>query len=418
MRKMLYILGILMLLSIIPAASAQGGVEADFYVVKVTPTQVEPGETTTLNITVKNLAPTPAAYLKASLDPEDASPIYAIGAVRTWMNKAGRAQKSTEYFGLIVRGDEITLSFPIYVKLNTAENVYYVPLKLKWINNVMEEKTQTVLIGILVRGDISLGVASVETDPAKIRSGDDNVKITVKMHNSGEAEAKNVKAKLVTKPPFKPSYSNTNLVYLGKLKAAADQTATFYLDVEETAEPGSYVLPLILTFEDLRNNKFEVKDAVNIIVEPKPYFEMTGSRLVPALPKPGERALLYLDIKNTGHEKGESVDIRVVREAGQPFSFNVRSDFIGTLKPGERGTAVLEFDVDKDALPKEYLLKLIVRATGDTEKGDTNVYTQELKAAVNVGKGGKSPNNNLKYAAILVVLAVAVGALYKKRKPV
>lgn len=417
MRNVLYVLGILMLLPLVQGVyAAEAGVEADFYVTSVTPTQVEPGETTVLNITLKNLAPATATYLKASLDPDDASPIDAVGALRTWLNRAGRAQASSEYFGVILRGDEITLSFPIYVKLNTTEDVYDVPVKLKWINNVMEGKNQTVLIGILVKGDISLGVASVDTDPAKIRSGDDNVKITVKVHNSGEATAKNVKARLITEAPFKPSYSNTNLAYLGKLKAAADQTATFYLDVGETAKPGSYVLPLLLSYEDLRNNKFEVEDKVSIIVEPKPYFELTSSRLVPALPKAGGRALLYLDIKNIGHENGESVDVRVVREAGQPFSFDVRSDFIGTLKPGESGSAVLEFDVDKDALPKEYLLKLIVRATGDTEKGDTNVYTQELKAPVRVGEGGKSPNNILKYAAVLVGIAVAVGVLYKRRK--
>ncbi len=416
MRKLSFALGILMLLPLMPVVSAQEGVEADFYVVSVAPTQVEPGETTTLNITLKNLAPNYAVYLSASLDPDDTSPIDAIGAGRAWVSRVEKALASTEYFGVITYGDEITLSFVIYVKLNTTEDVYRTPLKLTWQNEVIRWRNQTVLIGILVKGDISLSVASVDTDPAKIRSGDDNVKVTVKVHNSGEAVAENVKARLITEAPFKPSYSNTNLAYLGKLKAAADQTAMFYLDVEETAKPGSYVLPLLLSYEDLRNNKYEVQDEVKIIVEPKPYFEVVASKLVPVLPKPGERALLYLDIKNIGHENGESVDVRVVREAGQPFSFDVKSDFIGTLKLGESGTAVLEFDVDKDAIPKEYLLKLIVRATGDTEKGDTNVYTQELKAKVNVGEGGKAPNNNLKYAVVLVGLAIAIGVLYKRRK--
>ena len=415
MKSIHYGSGILILLSVVLAVPTVAGIEADFYAVGIAPTQVEPGETTILNITLKNLAPTYAVYLKASLDPDDTSPVDAIGALRIWLNRVESAQESPRYFGVILRGDEVTLSYPIHVKLNTPEGVYKTPLKLVWQNNLMEEKTQTILLGILVKGGISLGVASVDTDPAKIRSGDNNVKIVVKVHNSGEAVAKNVKARLITEGPFKPSYSNKNLAYLGRLNAGADQTATFYLDVGETARPGNYVLPLKLSYEDLRNNRFEVQEEVNIIVEPKPYFEVVNARLVPELPKPGERVLLYLDIKNIGHENGESVDVRVVREAGQPFSFDVRSDFIGTLKPGESGTAVLEFDIDKDAIPKEYLLRLIVRATGDTEKGDTNIYTQELKAPVSVEKGSKS-GNGLKYAALLAGIGVAAGLLYLRRK--
>ncbi|WP_456475006.1 COG1361 S-layer family protein [Candidatus Pyrohabitans sp.] len=415
MKRMHYGPRILLLLSMMLAVPAVAGIEADFYAVSIAPTQVEPGETAILNITLKNLAPTYAVYLKASLDPDDTSPVDAIGALRVWLNRVESAQESPRYFGVVLRGDEVTLSYPIHVKLNTPEGVYKTPLKLVWQNNLMEEKTQTILLGILVKGGISLGVASVDTDPAKIRSGDDNVKIVVKVHNSGEAVAKNVRARLITDGPFKPSYSNKNLAYLGRLDAGTEQTATFYLDVEETARPGNYVLPLLLSYEDLRNNRFEVQEEVNIIVEPKPYFDVVGTKLVPELPKPGERALLYLDIKNIGHENGESVDVRVVREAGQPFSFDIRSDFIGTLKPGETGTAALEFDIDKDAIPKEYLLRLIVRATGDTEKGDTNIYTQELKAPVSVGKGGKS-SNSLRYAALLAGIAVAAGLLYRRRK--
>jgi len=135
---------------------------------------------------------------------------------------------------------------------------------------------------------------------------------------------------------------------------------------------------------------------------------VVAASLTPQNPKPGQRASLYVEVKNTGYEKAESVDLRVIRESGQPFDFETRSDFIGTLKPGESATAVLEFDVEQNAVPKEYLLKLLVRATGDSEISDTNVYTQELKASVTVERAAKAESESAKNVLPLLAGAFAL----------
>ena len=413
MNKKIFLVLAIMLSSIGCALA----VEASFYPLKVEPLEIAPGDTAILNVTLKNLQPNFALYLKASLDPDDATPIDPIGAANIWITKrAIEAQESQQYFGAVLQGEEVKISFPIYARLGTSERVYEVPLVLKWKNDKLQDITQTIKIGILIKGKISIAIAGIETDPTEIRAGDDNAKLKITFENSGEAEARNVRAKLLLDKPFKPSYSRSDEAFIGKLSSSESQTSTFYIDINEGAKPGKYFIPLNLTYEDSHDNIFKVQKIVELQIEPKPYFIVEKAEQKPEMLHARENALLYITIKNIGYEKGESVDLRVVREASQPFTFDTRSDYIGTLGPGEEGTAILKFDVDKDALPKTYLLKIIIRCTGDSELGDTNVYTQTLKVPVTVVSGGAEKSSGVIYGIIAAALVIAIVALFLRRR--
>lgn len=66
-------------------------------------------------------------------------------------------------------------------------DVYYTPLIINW--ETYKKESTTLLLGIRIKGSINLGIASVDTEPKSIKSGDDNVKILVSIENSGEAIA-------------------------------------------------------------------------------------------------------------------------------------------------------------------------------------------------------------------------------------
>lgn len=74
-------------------------------------------------------------------------------------------------------------------------------------------------------------------------------------------------------------------------------------------------------------------------------------------------------------------------------------------------TATLILDVDKEAIPKEYLLRLLVRSTGDSEKADNNVYTQELKTKITVASGDKKAEET-NPLPIIAGLAIVLGAIF------
>lgn len=367
---------------------------AKFTIVSVTPGIINPGGSAEIEMLLRNTGNGFAGNLTADLDSGDVSPIDPIGPTKTYIGR------------FLHPGDEVKLTYPVNVPTGTSEDVYYTPLVLGWEGYV--DGSASFQIGTMVKGDIILGLGSVATDPAEIRSGDDNIKVTVSIENSGDALAQNIIAALKLEEPFRPSYSQSDAAFLGKLSTSESQSATFFLDVDENAEPGKYSIPLDISYEDSDGNSYSVVKSIELLVEPKPYFRISMLKLEPQDLMAGGHGLLYVEIENIGHEAAESVDLRVVRESGQPFDYDTRSDFVGLLKPGERGTALLEFDVEDGAPAKEHLLKLLVRATGDSELGDDNVYTQELKAPIIVQEGSAPEEGTDDRPLVIGVGAVAL----------
>lgn len=105
MNKKISIVMFLALVLTLALATEGFAVEARFYPVKVEPLRMAPGDTAVLNVTLKNLQPNFALYLKASLDPEDVTPIDPLGSATIWVTKRAReAQESQQYFGAVLQG--------------------------------------------------------------------------------------------------------------------------------------------------------------------------------------------------------------------------------------------------------------------------------------------------------------------------
>jgi|Deesub1362A_J573_1020465.scaffolds.fasta_scaffold01851_3 hypothetical protein len=413
MRRMLWILVIALSFGVAFA------VDADFYVTKVSPTVLQPDSMAELNFTLKNLAPNYAAYTRVSLDPDDVSPIDPVVTSKKYVGKVREGTPSEQYFGVILQNEEVDVSYKVYVKPGTKEGVYYVPLLIEWKDEYLNPKSQTVNLAVLVKGNIDLGIANVITVPAEIRSGGKDVKLVVSITNTGESEARNLRAKLLLPEAFSPSSSGSTEAFLGTVQPSSMVNAEFQIDVAEKAEARRYSLPLELSYVDSAGEEHTERKEIEILVKPKPYFEVQRVSVEPESPSPGDSVLLKISVKNSGGEKAENTDIRVIREASQPFEFDVRSDYIGTLEPGDEGEAALKFTVKSDAIPKEYRLRLSIRCTGDSEAGDDSVYVQEVTVPVTVTASEASAASGYKEKAYLGIAAMAVillAALWRKKK--
>lgn len=386
--------------------------DADFYVTAVEHTKLKQDSYGYVNITLKNLGPEYAAYARVTFDPEDRSPIDPVGSPRRYIGRVREGIPSEQYFGIILQNEEVELGYRVYVKKGTTPGVYYVPLLVEWKDEQFSPKSQVLQLALPVEGEIKLSIAGISTVPREVRSGRDDVKVSVRIANTGDAEARNVRARLVPDAPFTESFSGAGESFLGNIMPYAEATAEFHLDVTERAEPGKYEVPLVVEYQDSSGREYREEKSISVLVEPAPYFELTSVELLPGNPSPGDRVTLKLRIKNTGGEKAENTDIRVIRESSQPFDFTTRSDFIGTIKPGEAGEGAIEFEVKEDAVPKEYRLRLSVRCTGDSEAGDDNVYVQEIAVPVRVVAGASEGGDRVFYAGagVLLLALLAVGA--------
>ena len=146
-------------------------------------------------------------------------------------------------------------------------------------------------------------------------------------------------------------------------------------------------------------------------------FSIESVKTIPEKVREGNDVKLLLTVKNTGTKEAESVSIRAFKESSQPFEFEEKSDFIGKLKPGETGEAVIKFSVENGANVKTYLLDLEVRSIYNNEVITENeVIPIKVQNGEEKGFFSKSPV----IGTLIIILIVGLGLggyyLFRKRK--
>ena len=200
------------------------------------------------------------------------------------------------------------------------------------------------------------------------------------------------------------------------------------MDVDEDADSKKYDLELTFNYMDWDDNKYSKEITIPFLVKEKPNIEVID---VKGTGLAGSKITLEVTLENTGTEDAEAVDARIIKQSSQPFSFDLRSNYVGELQVGETGKAVFTINIDKEAEQKEHNLKLLIRAKGDSDKGDNNIYTFNRRAIIDVnGKKlnpivgmvvGMQSNGANKTVGIGVVLAIVITGLlvykgYKRKK--
>lgn len=253
---------------------------------------------------------------------------------------------------------------------------------------------------------IILDVSNIITLPGEVRPGDDYVKITTNLENVGEKDAKSVRLYLDLPEGISSSYTNNNQVWAGRVNAGGSNFLELYVDVDEDLVPGLYEIKGNLEYMDLDNNAYKKTVNIPFLVKSRPNIEVTGWKGETLVGKSGK---LYVRVENTGSETAEAVDVRIIKQNSQPFNIGVRSDYIGELEPGEEGVAVFDIQATSDAEIKEYDLKLLIRAKGDSDEGDDNIYTFNRRTKFSVS--GKAPNwlaiIGGSLAGIILLIAIA-----------
>jgi hypothetical protein len=378
---------------------------ADFYVTEVSPESVSPDEFTTLNITIKNLGDDPASYLRAILDPENTTPISAIGAAKRYLNRAGRVTMASEYFGVVSQGIEILVQYPIHVDENAEAKTYYVPLKLVWRNTSMAEDAETLKIGITVSGAPDLVIGGISSNPARIYP-DKEFNLSVKVENIGTGKAEAVELGL----SFPKEFQGEKTGFLGTIKKDGSSTAVFNLKTLKTAAPGAYTYTLLISYKDEKGFKQSVKKTFEVYVSERGEvdIEIAGITTSPSKLHPGESFSLSLQLENIGKQDAKSVRAEIQPE--KEF-IGERISFLGSLKEDDISTAIFDMEVSDDAKPGSYELKVKVIYTD--ERGIE--HTEEKSFSLLVSK---KPRNNARDAAVgaLAVLLLVGAYFWRSRK--
>ena len=405
---MVFFMGFSLVLSLTPPVDAAF---SSIAITNVKPTEFSPGDTSKVVLTVKNNGGRDASDIRLSFQgTEIISPVgpkvVNINTLNSWCSKEV----------------EITM----HVKEEAPNGIYPIPVSCLWTEYHFDPKkgdvdvtARSAELGVYfsVIGEGMLNIGDVSTDPTDVKPGNMDVKITAFIENSGEAAAKDVEAKLIcNRAEFKPSWSGTDRSYMGRLNSGDSKEAIFHVDVTENIDAKVYSIPLRIQYKDTSGREYEVMRELEILVEPKPEFEIVSYSTEPASISAGDTGvILHVGIRNMGSEKAESVSVRATGEAEVPFDFDVKSDYVGNLEMDEDWTAVLKFDVDKDASPKAYQQGIEIRCTGDRDLGDDNVYLFDKMIPINVSSGRTGTFSVPGFEAIFALIALFV-VLFLRRK--
>ncbi len=308
--------------------------------------------------------------------------------------------------GTVLSGEVYNKVFRIKVSQEAIPADYQMKLIGRWYKNgIPEGISKEIRFTVPVKKEgIILNVANLNTDPSQVRPGDKFVEVKTYIENVGEKDSKSVEVELVPSSDMITStYTDNNRKWVGRVNAGESKEISFYLNVDEDLIPGLYNLTLKMNYLDLDDNSYSKDLTIPFLVKGRSYIRVvnySGEGLA------GDSGVLKVVIENTGTQDAESVDVRILKDSAQPFEFDVRNSYVGELKPGEQGVAYFNFKINPNAEIKTHDFKLLIRAKGDTDEGDDNIYSYNRRAQFKVV--GVAENKYVKYGSYGLALVLIV----------
>ncbi|MCA9485873.1 MAG: hypothetical protein KC506_03450 [Nanoarchaeota archaeon] len=336
------------------------------------------GETFRLTATVTNEAGETRNNIELSLDLDD--PFDEVG-------------DDTKLISVLDDDESKTVSFRIEVEDDANEEEYDIDFDIK-DNKIDDGDDFSVEVS---SDDAEIIIGSVESLPTVIAPDTEDIRLTIRLENTGGQNAEFVRAKLVLPEGFEPSGSYTDTANLGTISDFFGESVDFFIDSKEFVSSGRHTAYLELTYEVDGDSEFDSL-AFDLPVKGRPQFLVQSTKTEPRKVVPGSEGKLEVTIDNIGSEEGRETSIRVFENSDQPFEYNEKTNFVGSLEPGESGSGVISFTVDKDASPKTYLVRAQVRTVSEG-----NVLIEEITLPVEVVE---SEPSNVKFIVIFVVIFV------------
>jgi hypothetical protein len=313
-------------------------------------------------------------------------------------------------------GESVTSTFRIEVDDDTPEGKYEMDFILEDSEDDFEDE-----IEIEVESDqADLIIGDVRSHPTTISPDEEDLKLEIVVENVGSGDATFVRARLILPEGFTASNSYSDIINLGTIVGAgkededndkySSKTAVFFIDTDEDLESGIKKGELELEYKSDIERKVSNLD-FDLPVKGKPLFSILSSSTTPNKVMQGETGKLNIKIENIGEEEGMETSIRVFENSDLPLEFDAKTNFIGNLKSKTTGNAVFDFEVDEDANPKEYLIKVQVRTLNND-----NVIVSEYSLPLKILKSEENNFSIILIGILIVVILIIIFMIYRRRK--
>ncbi|WP_414837062.1 COG1361 S-layer family protein [Candidatus Nanohalococcus occultus] len=316
-------------------------------------------------------------------------------------------EQRTYDLGTVTPGEEYYITTNVLVADNAPDGESNLQAEIQTQSDV--SITRDVPVNVQ-SSDVDLSLANLQTSPATLMPDTEDNQMTVELVNQGEKTAENVVLNLDFPDVFEERSSFSSRQSLGNLPAGETKSATFNFDISENATSGEIEVPGAVSYstgDDAGTIEKEV--SFSTYLEGKPQYEVVSMSSDLTVAGSGT---ITAEIENTGSVESSSTRIRLLDNSDLPFSFDSSSEYIGTLEPGQTGTAVFQVDTESGATAKDYLLDFELRGTHGTE-----VFVEDTTLQVDVSASSSSSSGiPLQYAGLGVLIVLGGAAfLFRER---
>jgi hypothetical protein len=304
--------------------------------------------------------------------------------------------------GSVTPGEEYYISTDLLVDGGASDGSHDLKVEIRH-----GDFSRFVDIPLEVQGtEVDLNLANLRTAPGELMPDTEDNKLSLSVINNGDEEAENVVVDLQYPNFFEERSSFSKRQALGNLNPGETKQAEFYFDLSRNAPEGSVEIPASITYtSDDSTAEIEKTESFKTYISGKPQYEVVN--YTSALDR-GKRGTLEVKVRNTGNEESVSTRIRLLDSSDQPFSYSSSSQFIGTLEPGQTGTAVFEVTPESEAETKDYLVDFEIRGVKNT-----NVFTEDTTLRLPVdGERRDSQGLPVPLPVLAALLVLAAFAYY------
>lgn len=203
------------------------------------PKMIKPGETSEVDINLKNLALTFIKEIKVKLD-LDGVPFATIGSTNRKIVKEMGADS------------EAVVSFNLMAEPGADSKLYKVPVEIEFFDRLGTKYTKNETVGLTVGAEPEL---SFMIDSSTVYSSGGLGDVTIKIVNKGVTDVKflNVVLKDGQYKILSPAE-----VYIGNIDSDDYETAEFKLSLNKV-KGKEIMLPLLVEYKDANNNEYSKK---------------------------------------------------------------------------------------------------------------------------------------------------------------
>lgn len=191
--------------------------------------------------------------------------------------------------------------------------------------------------------------------PTKVFPGDRDIQINAEIQNNGTRRARDVGISLKLPTFLLPSYEGATEQYFDEISADQSVQLTFYVDIVNHAEAGSYNIKCKIEFDD------DEEESVSIPFRISEKVEWDFVKVEPYTLTAGENDV-ELQVWILNNASVEAKDVTVQLRGGNDISGKT-VDHLGNVNANETVSAFFEIDISTSVATGERMLELQITWT-------------------------------------------------------